>query len=418
MTVGEVVMRIKGKFAFLVFAFLVLTALASVSEARTIYVPDDYMKIQWAVDNASDGDTIIVRDGTYSENIDVNKRLTIKSENGSAKTIVQAANPDDYVFEVTADYVNISGFTAGFGLFGADYCNISDNNVRSLRIENANHNKISKNNISSGILIDGWANLILNNNISVSFCGGGYGGISLFGSYNEIIGNFFFSGSIPGEGVAWKCSASYNVIKDNTFKNCGVIAFNGFPQTVENNTVNGKPLVCLWGSSNSTVENAGQVIIIKCKNVTVKGLNLSYAPVGVELYESENCRIENNTFISNNQNVAIVKSHNNTIANNNMRTEEVNIGLQWLLNVVFKCGSATNNTIINNVIKGDIGIKPYVESCYNRISMNYIECFYPIYIGPHYPTPSDNEIYLNNFIGTPYIYILKQAQITGTQLSL
>jgi len=87
-----------------------------------------------------------------------------------------------------------------------------DNN-RGLRIENANHNRISKNNLSNtcGILIDGEANLILNNNISVSFYGGGYGGISLFGSCNEIIGNFFFSGSVPGEGVAWKCSASYNV---------------------------------------------------------------------------------------------------------------------------------------------------------------------------------------------------------------
>ena len=70
-------------------------------QQRTIYVPEVHAGIQWAVDNATDGDTIIVRDGTYSENIDVNKRLTIKSENGSAKTIVQAANPDDYVFEVT-----------------------------------------------------------------------------------------------------------------------------------------------------------------------------------------------------------------------------------------------------------------------------------------------------------------------------
>lgn len=29
------------------------------------YVPDDYAKIQWAVDNATSSDTIIVRDGTY-----------------------------------------------------------------------------------------------------------------------------------------------------------------------------------------------------------------------------------------------------------------------------------------------------------------------------------------------------------------
>ena len=123
------------KIVFLFFAFLVLTAFACVSEAKTIYMPDDYAKIQWAVDNATAGDTIIVRDGTY---------LTIKSENGSASTIVQAAHLNDHVFEVTANYVNISGFritgsrgvwgmpglgivASGIGLYTANYRNVSDN---------------------------------------------------------------------------------------------------------------------------------------------------------------------------------------------------------------------------------------------------------------------------------------------------
>ena len=69
------------KFVFLVFAFLILnafaglilSAFAGVSAARTIYVPEDYARIQWAVDNASAGDTIIVRDGIYTENVDVKK---------------------------------------------------------------------------------------------------------------------------------------------------------------------------------------------------------------------------------------------------------------------------------------------------------------------------------------------------------
>ena len=73
------------------------------------------MPIQHAIDNATAGNTICVRDGNYNENVDVNKRLTIRSENGSASTIVQAANPNDYVFEITADYVNISGFTVEGG---------------------------------------------------------------------------------------------------------------------------------------------------------------------------------------------------------------------------------------------------------------------------------------------------------------
>ncbi|MCW3134245.1 MAG: right-handed parallel beta-helix repeat-containing protein [Methanophagales archaeon] len=81
------------------------------SSSATIYVPDDYLTIQEAVNAASAGDTIIVRDGTYTENVEVDKRLTIRSENGSDSTIVQAANLSNPTFEVSADGVNISGLT-------------------------------------------------------------------------------------------------------------------------------------------------------------------------------------------------------------------------------------------------------------------------------------------------------------------
>ena len=53
-------------------AFVLFSAFAGAASATTIYVPDDYAKIQQTVDAAGDRDTIIVRDGTYTEN--VNKR--------------------------------------------------------------------------------------------------------------------------------------------------------------------------------------------------------------------------------------------------------------------------------------------------------------------------------------------------------
>jgi len=99
----------------LVFILAIACALfvcaSGVVSATSYYVPDDYARIQWAVDNASAGDTIVVRDGVYVENVNVDKSLDIRSENGSAECIVQAANPDDHVFEVLADYVTICGFT-------------------------------------------------------------------------------------------------------------------------------------------------------------------------------------------------------------------------------------------------------------------------------------------------------------------
>jgi len=75
---------------------------------------EDFATIQEAIDDSDTdpGHTITVEPGTYNENVVVNKRLTIKSSSGNpADTIVNASDSNDHVFKVTADYVNISGFT-------------------------------------------------------------------------------------------------------------------------------------------------------------------------------------------------------------------------------------------------------------------------------------------------------------------
>jgi parallel beta-helix repeat protein len=158
---------------------------ASVVSAEVIYVPDDYLTIQAAVDAAGFGDTIIVRDGTYTENIKVNKGVTIKSENGAALTTVNAANYEDHVFEVTADYVNISGFTvrdAHAGLIAGiylgdnvDHCTISDNiaayNDYGIWLYCSNSNHICNNTASNnyvGIYLMGSGNNHLEDNTASS----------------------------------------------------------------------------------------------------------------------------------------------------------------------------------------------------------------------------------------------------------
>jgi len=79
---------------------------------KTIYVPDNYSTIQQAVNSASPGDTIIVKDGTYIENVYIDKPyLTIGSKNGSTNCIVQAADSSNPVIEVTASFVRVTGFT-------------------------------------------------------------------------------------------------------------------------------------------------------------------------------------------------------------------------------------------------------------------------------------------------------------------
>jgi parallel beta-helix repeat protein len=106
-------------------------------QTKTWYVDDsggaDFTTIQAAVDAANAGDTIIVRNGTYTENVDVDKSLTIKSENGSAVVTVMAAVPTAPVFDVNADGVTIDGFAvsgptnehvAGIELVDVNSCTI------------------------------------------------------------------------------------------------------------------------------------------------------------------------------------------------------------------------------------------------------------------------------------------------------
>ncbi|CAD6494955.1 MAG: Periplasmic copper-binding protein (NosD) [Candidatus Argoarchaeum ethanivorans] len=109
----------------------------------------------------------------------MNKHLTIRSENGSANCIVSASNLNDHVFEVTRDYVNISGFTvenatkrAGIYFHTVEHCNISYNNVTNndggIRLyyssNNTLINNIASNNYHDGIYLKSSSNNTLINN--------------------------------------------------------------------------------------------------------------------------------------------------------------------------------------------------------------------------------------------------------------
>ncbi|MCH2112422.1 MAG: hypothetical protein MK213_06150, partial [Planctomycetes bacterium] len=55
----------------------------------TWYVPGDFNTIQDGINGAINGDTVIVRDGTYAENIIFNgKAITLKSEHGPSMTSI------------------------------------------------------------------------------------------------------------------------------------------------------------------------------------------------------------------------------------------------------------------------------------------------------------------------------------------
>ena len=75
----------------------------TVLNGNTLYVggsgPGNYTKIQDAIDNASDGDTVFVYNGTYYENVVINKSIDLidigtklTRPDSHSKNIVQKSN--------------------------------------------------------------------------------------------------------------------------------------------------------------------------------------------------------------------------------------------------------------------------------------------------------------------------------------
>ena len=355
-------------------AVLLFAAVTAVASAANIYVsPDEaYTTIQGAVNHATAGDTIIVRDNTYHENVNVNKQLTIRSENGSANCIVNASNSNDHVFEVTADYVNITGFTvenatavnylpkAGIYLIGRQHCNISDNNASNnkdgISLWSSSSNTLTNNNASlstrHGIFLWSSSNNTVTSNTANS---NHWGGIYLDSSNDNNLTNNTASNN--GDGI-YMGSSNDNTVTNNTFVNNGLRVFDSFQNTVKDNKVNGKPLVYLENVSDQTIADAGQVLLVNCGNITVKNLDLSNASIGVELFGTNNSEITNNT-VSNNyyDGIDLYSSSSNNLTNNNASSNNYR-GIYL--------GSSNDNTVTNNTASnnGD-GILLYSSSSNN-----------------------------------------------------
>ena len=118
------------------FIFYLILICGNISTfAATLVVPTEHPTIQSGIDAAVDGDTVLVRDGSYKGDGNVNidfkgKRITVKSLNGAKNTKIHCAwqeNTRGFIFQnsETNDTV-LEGFTINNGKHdfgGGIYCN-------------------------------------------------------------------------------------------------------------------------------------------------------------------------------------------------------------------------------------------------------------------------------------------------------
>jgi len=229
---------------------------------------------------------------------------------------------------------------------------IINNGVYDIYIRASDNNIISNNNITSE---NSWASVLVHN------------------SKNSTIINNVIKSNNPGEwqeGIYLRKCPDSRII-GNKISNSGyhgIFLINIYDVIVQNNslvddgfffsdcynidfiknTVNGRPVVYLEKESNRIVdENAGQVILNRCSEITIKNQNINNSCYGIILInQSEDCSIINNNFNSNKIGVFLINSNNNKIENNSF---ESNYRYGAFLENVKKC-LIQNNVFIDNKV--------------------------------------------------------------------
>jgi parallel beta-helix repeat protein len=137
----------------LLFSAAVGTQLIKPVRAETIIVPDYYSTIQDAINAASVGDTVFVRNGTYHGTVVINKRVSLVGESKQA-TIIDGA-----VINIKADQATVTGFKVihgGINLDGSSSVTIKENIILNTQygicLQHSHQNTISNNIVSQNFL--------------------------------------------------------------------------------------------------------------------------------------------------------------------------------------------------------------------------------------------------------------------------
>jgi len=259
-----------------------------VTVSTTIVVPYSYPTIQAAITAANSGDTIFVKEGTYYEQVVINKSITLIGENRD-RTIIDGSSTGT-VLNITVSHVNIMGFTiqkSGYWPYcgihvSSGFNNISYNIIRNcdyfyaIELINSSNTIISRNFITANkqtavYLFNSSGNVLSENNITYNEVGISISGSTfdpLFSSGNTVFGNNITNNSVMDISLYRSPS---NIISQNNIANSPIgihiIDDPSINITIRENNITNNTIGILFSSNsldntiyhNNFVNNTQQV---------------------------------------------------------------------------------------------------------------------------------------------------------------
>jgi len=240
-------------------------------------------------------------------------------------------------------------------------------------------------------------NQILNNNIEVvnpQSIGSGVEGWGIFVEFSEdiLVNGNTIKAADPAKGLYVGATCNRTTITNNRFIECGLDLYTLAEKTLNNNTIDDKPVVFITGKSNEVIDGGEQVFVYNCQDITVRNVapNNDYRRT-IQLQATDNSIVTSCKGV-----IALIDSTNNSITNNPAKT--------------IALFSSNFNRIYSNDLSGGYVIFPRASSeetygrCidlsaskYNDIYNNTIRnCTHGIHLGEVEEASQYNNIYQNN----------------------
>jgi len=327
--------------------YLEKQSIKPLSSGNTLYVggsgPGNYTKIQDAIDDSSNGDTVFVFHGIYYEKLLVSKSISLIGENKETTKIIGIIS--SAIIEICDNNVLVEGFTFtsnyGSAILVQEYENIMINDNIFIDLP------------GKGIWLDSVRNCIVTNNI-ISYIEGE--GIHIYHGFNITInGNLFSNTSYGIHSYRYsKCDISNNLFINNSN---GIRAeYSAYTTEIHN---------------NSFLNNGCGIVLIDCyckiyyNNIS----NNNYCGIIIE-----NCiynEIFNNLIFGNEFGIMIDNSEYIIVTYNTFMDNEGRRNLGIIFDgIELKWNCYHNEITFNNFIDDDIGFEVFFPRT-NKIRHNY-----------------------------------------------